>query len=73
MGCLGMIQPLFLMMTPELNPLGKKIHKLSADEVQNFPFMVLSINLTRIAFDALKRGFLNRSLNGTGFFFAWSR
>jgi hypothetical protein len=59
-GFLGLIQPLYLVMTPELVPLAKDIYKLSLSETQNFPLLVLSINVTRISFHALKDGLLNR-------------
>ena len=59
-GCLGLIQPLYLVMTPELHPLAKDIYLISLSETQNFPFLVLSINVTRIALHALRDGLLNR-------------
>ena len=59
-GCLGLLQPLYLVMTPELLPLAKDIYKLSLSENQNFPLMVLSINVSRIALHALRDGVLNR-------------
>merc|ERR1712107_698611 len=49
-------------MTPELLPLAKDIYKLSLNENQNFPLMVLSINVTRIALHALRDGVLNRQI-----------
>ncbi|XP_059082604.1 ELMO domain-containing protein 3-like isoform X1 [Tigriopus californicus] len=54
-GCLGLLQPLAMLMNPEMYALIRKIHALSRDERQDFPFMVLSINITRIAFDALRK------------------
>ena len=60
MGVLGLLQPLSLVMNPELFPFAQVIYRLSLNEEQEFPFMVLSINLTRIAFIALKDGLLNR-------------
>ena len=59
-GCLGLIQPLYLVMTPELFPLAKDMYLISLNESQNFPFLVLSINVTRIALHALRDGILNR-------------
>ena len=59
-GCLGLIQPLYLVMTPELFPLSKDMYLISLNENQNFPFLVLSINVTRIALHALRDGLLNR-------------
>lgn len=58
-GMLGLLHPLFLVSTPELFPFGIKVFKISLKEDQNFPFMVLSINLTRIAYDILMDGLLN--------------
>jgi len=46
-GFLGLMQALYFLMTPELVPLARNIYKLSLHETQNFPFMVLSINITR--------------------------
>ena len=61
-GCLGLVQPLYLTMTPELNPLAKNMFKLSLSENQNFPLLVLSINVTRISLHALRDGLLNRQI-----------
>ena len=61
-GCLGILHPLYLVMTPELLPLAKDIYKLSLSENQNFPLMVLSINVTRIALHALRDGILDRQV-----------
>ena len=59
-GCLGLIQPLYLVMTPELFPLSKDMYLISLSENQNFPFLVLSINVTRMSLHALRDGLLNR-------------
>lgn len=59
-GCLGLLQPLAMLMNPEMYMLIRKIHTLSRDERQDFPFMVLSINITRIAFDALRKQTIKR-------------
>lgn len=61
-GCLGLIQPLYLVMTPELFPLAKDMYLLSLSPEQNFPFLVLSINVTRIALHTLRDGLLNRQI-----------
>ena len=53
-GFLGLIQPLYLVTTPELFGLAKAIYKLSLSDTQDFPLMVLSINVTRIALHALR-------------------
>ncbi len=44
-------------------PFMQAVYKISLNEAQEFPFMVLSINLTRIAFSALKDGLLTRMCN----------
>jgi len=61
-GCLGLIQPLYLVMTPELFPLSKDMYLISLSENQNFPFLVLSINVTRMSLHALRDGLLNRQI-----------
>ncbi len=59
MGLLGLLQPLFLVTTPELLPLARRLHRISRGETQEFPLMVLLINLTRIAFDSFMEGKLD--------------
>lgn len=59
-GFLGLIQPLYFVMTPELLPLAKNIYRLSLSESQNFPLLVLSINVTRIALHVLRDGLLHK-------------
>ena len=61
-GFLGLIQPLYLVTTPELLGLAKAIYKLSISDKQDFPLMVLSINITRIALHALRDDLLVRYL-----------
>ena len=61
-GFLGLIQPLYLVTTPELLGLAKAIYKLSISDKQDFPLMVLSINVTRIALHALRDDLLVRYL-----------
>ena len=60
-GFLGLIQALYFVMTPEMLPLAKEIYVLSQNPAQEFPLMVLSFNVTRIALHALRDGLLNRS------------
>jgi len=62
-GFLGLIQPLYLVTTPELLGLAKAIYKLSLSDTQEFPLMVLSINVTRIALHALRDDLLVRYCN----------
>ena len=59
-GCLGLVHALYFVMTPELSLLAKEVYRLSLSETQNFPLLVLSINVTRIALHALRDGILNR-------------
>ena len=61
-GFLGLIQPLYLVTTPELLGLAKAIYKLSISDKQDFPLMVLSINVSRIALHALRDDLLVRYL-----------
>ena len=59
-GFLALIQPLYFVTTPELLSLSKAIYKLSLSDTQDFPLMVLSINVTRIALHALRDDLLAR-------------
>ena len=59
-GFLALIQPLYFVTTPELLSLSKAIYKLSLSDTQDFPLMVLSINVTRIALHALRDDLLVR-------------
>lgn len=59
-GMLGLLQLLYLSNTPHLIPLARDIYRVSVDEQQNFPLAVMSLNMTRIALQALRRGELNR-------------
>jgi len=43
--------------------LASKIYNLSRDEIQNFPFSVMSINITRIALQILRTGKINKECN----------
>merc|ERR1719510_400101 len=61
-GCLGLIHALYFVMTPELSLLAKDVYKISLSETQNFPLLVLSINVSRIALHALRDGILNRQI-----------
>ena len=61
-GFLGLVQALYFVMTPELVPLARNMYRLSLNETQNFPFLVLSINVTRIALHALRDGLLDRQV-----------
>ena len=61
-GILGLVQALFLVMTPEILPFSQDLYKLSRKEGQEFPLLVLSLNMTRITVQAVRDGVLNRQL-----------
>ncbi|CAD5123868.1 DgyrCDS12175 [Dimorphilus gyrociliatus] len=60
-GFLGLLQILYLM-TSHVD-LGHKIYKLSLHETQNFPFCVMSINITRMCLQCLREGLINKESN----------
>lgn len=62
-GMLGLLQLLYLSNTPHLIPLARDIYRVSVDDQQNFPLAVMSLNMTRIALQALRHGELNRECN----------
>jgi len=57
---LGILQFLYLASAKSLEPLARDIYRVARSETQNFPLAVMSINLTKVALDALRRGQLNR-------------
>ena len=60
-GFLGLVQPLYLVSSSAKTlQLAKDIYHLSQNETQEFPLMVLSINVTRIAVCALRDSLLAR-------------
>ena len=60
-GVLALVNAMALLTTSEqLCKLGRNVYQLSLSKSQHFPFMVLSINVTRIALLVLKAGKLNR-------------
>jgi len=59
-GLLGLIQATYLTTTPELIPFARSALALARNPDQEFPFLVLSINVSRIALHALRDGLLNR-------------
>jgi len=61
-GILGLVQALFLVVTPEILPFSQDLYKLSRKEGQEFPLLVLSLNMTRITVQAVRDGILNRQL-----------
>ena len=62
-GLLGLLQILFLILSPETNLLAKEIYRLSVDRRQHFPFAVMSTNITQIALQVLREGLLNKECN----------
>ncbi|CAN7990527.1 unnamed protein product, partial [Ixodes hexagonus] len=62
-GLLGLLQLLFLTIGLENGELVKDIYRLSCDNVQNFPFAVMSLNITKISLEALREETLNKCCN----------
>uniref|UniRef100_A0A0K2UWQ0 ELMO domaincontaining protein 3like [Latimeria chalumnae] n=1 Tax=Lepeophtheirus salmonis TaxID=72036 RepID=A0A0K2UWQ0_LEPSM len=62
-GLLGLVQPLYLVMNSDYKRMALDFFQISMSESQNFPFLVLSLNATRIAFTALRDGLLNSLCN----------
>ena len=48
------------MTTPEVLPFTRDLFSLSRSEGQEFPLLVLSLNITRISLHVLRDGFLNK-------------
>ncbi|XP_043392466.1 ELMO domain-containing protein 3 isoform X6 [Chelonia mydas] len=59
-GLLGLMQILYFVMDSRTLPLARDVFKLSQHESQNFPFCVMSINITRIVIQALREEHLSR-------------
>ncbi|XP_077992085.1 ELMO domain-containing protein 3-like [Glandiceps talaboti] len=62
-GFLGLMTLLYFVMDPTTLPLARDIYKLSLHEEQNFPFCLMSINMTRIALQALREESLSKECN----------
>ncbi|NXG74308.1 ELMD3 protein, partial [Baryphthengus martii] len=67
-GMLGLMQMLFFVMDSQMLPLAREIFRLSQHETQarppaNFPFSVMSVNITRIVLQALREERLSRECN----------
>lgn len=62
-GFLGLMHSLYFVMDPEILPLARDIYKLSLHPTQNFPFSVMSINMTRIALQVLREEALSKECN----------
>jgi len=61
-GILGLVQVTYLVTTPEIVPFTCDVYNLSHVEDHEFPFMVLSLNITRIALHVLRDGLLNKHI-----------
>ena len=59
-GFLGLLTTLYLVTEYRMHGLALEIYKLSQHETQNFPFAIMSINITRIALQTLREGKLNK-------------
>ena len=59
-GLLSLVNAVFLVTSPQYSRLAADLYRLSQDRRQNFPLMVLAINITRLALNALRHGVLNR-------------
>uniref|UniRef100_A0A8C8VL92 ELMO domain containing 3 n=1 Tax=Pelusios castaneus TaxID=367368 RepID=A0A8C8VL92_9SAUR len=62
-GLFGLIQILYFVMDSRTLPLARDIFKLSQHELQNFPFCVMSVNITRIVIHVLREERLSRECN----------
>ncbi|XP_051924080.1 ELMO domain-containing protein 3 [Hippocampus zosterae] len=62
-GFLGLMHTLYFVMDPETLPLARDIYKLSQHPTLNFPFSVMSINMTRIALQVLREEALSKECN----------
>lgn len=60
---LALMQMLFFVMDPQMLPLALDIFKLSQHETQEFPFGIMSVNITRIVLQALREERLSRECN----------
>ena len=61
-GILGLVQALYLVMTPEILPFTQDLYRLSRLDGQEFPLLVLSLNMTRITVQVVRDGILNKQL-----------
>ncbi|XP_072213057.1 ELMO domain-containing protein 3 [Excalfactoria chinensis] len=62
-GMLGLMQMLYFVMDSQTLPLALEIFKLSHHETQNFPFCIMSVNITRLVLQALREECLSRECN----------
>ncbi|KAM9215841.1 ELMO domain-containing protein 3 [Leptosomus discolor] len=62
-GMLGLMQLLAFLTDPQTLPLAREIFRLSRHRTQNFPFCLMSVNITRIVLQALRQERLSRECN----------
>ncbi|XP_040201983.1 ELMO domain-containing protein 3 [Rana temporaria] len=62
-GLLGLMHPLYMVMEPKTLPLAHDIFRLSQHHTQNFPFCIMSINITRICIQTLREERVSRECN----------
>jgi len=62
-GMLGLLTTLNFISNPTTTALAIDVYRLSEDEVQNFPFCVMGINITRITLQIFREGKLNKECN----------
>ncbi|XP_029819819.1 ELMO domain-containing protein 3, partial [Manacus vitellinus] len=62
-GMLGLMQILFFVLDSRTLSLAREIFQLSQHETQNFPFCIMSVNITRIVVQALREERLSRECN----------
>ncbi|XP_073478294.1 ELMO domain-containing protein 3 [Aquarana catesbeiana] len=62
-GLLGLMHLLYMVMEPKTLPLAHDIFRLSQHHTQNFPFCIMSINITRICIQTLREERVSRECN----------
>lgn len=62
-GFLALLHLLYLVMDSKTLPMAKEIFRLSHHHIQQFPFCLMSVNITRIAIQALREDCLSRECN----------
>ncbi|KAL4232066.1 ELMO domain-containing protein 3 [Mactra antiquata] len=62
-GILSLLNLISLLKDPKTLQLASDIYRLSLHPVQNFPFCIMGINLSRIVIQALREGMLNKECN----------
>ncbi|XP_060043306.1 ELMO domain-containing protein 3 isoform X2 [Erinaceus europaeus] len=62
-GFLALLHLLYLVMDSKTLPMAQEIFRLSHHHIQQFPFCLMSVNITRIAIQALREDCLSRECN----------